>query len=267
MAPKNHVDKFWHVDPSIDVWDPPLSPRGVLQSQKTGAYLTDLAKEKAALNHDFQLENVRVIIYTSPFQRCVETALGLARGFHEASQSAPGQPGTQHPLIRIEPGLSEWLNEQWFDEMRPAPRIVSRRLQELAVANAQVSRYAAIDWGYKPAEPHFSFPEPFHTMLARFNSTRRRVLETLRRETEDMNGDEDMVVVWVTHGAGVNALLESFKGEPTVLETDYCCLSKIKWVGKDEEAGGGRRWGGKGEEGGRWVVQMEADDKHLKGFE
>lgn len=262
----------------MGLWDPPLSPRGVLQSQKTGAYLTDLAKEKAALNHDFQLENLRVIIYTSPFQRCVETALGLARGFHETSQSATRQPGTwpsrpavtkdqpQHsPLIRIEPGLAEWLNEQWFDDVCPAPRVVSRRLQELAVANAQVSHYAAVDWGYKPAEPHFSFPEPFHAMLARFNKTRRRVLEALRRETEDMNGDEDVVVIWVTHGAGVNALLESFKGEPTVLETDYCCLSKIKWVRADEEAGGGKRWGGKGEEGGKWVVEMEADNKHLKG--
>ncbi|RUP47582.1 hypothetical protein BC936DRAFT_145568 [Jimgerdemannia flammicorona] len=208
----NRIDKNWQPDPSLGLWDPPLTPRGFLQAQKTGAYLTDLAKEKAALNPDF-----RVVIYTSPFQRCVDTTLGLAQGFHEACKP--------------------WMSDEWFDE-------------DLAIANAQVSRYAAVDWGYKAVEQQFTYPESFNGMVARIGRTKRRLLEAIRKETEEMEEDKEVV---------------SFKEEPTLLETEYCCLSKVKWVGREEEAGGGRWRGSKGEEGGRWVVEMEANSKHLKG--
>ncbi|RUS27670.1 histidine phosphatase superfamily [Jimgerdemannia flammicorona] len=261
MAPRNktiyivrhgermdRIDKNWQPDPSLGLWDPPLTPRGFLQAQKTGAYLTDLAKEKAALNPDF-----RVVIYTSPFQRCVDTTLGLAQGFHEACKPVLGRAGRPNhplstttntatsdsaktaPLIRLEPGLSEWMSDEWFDEVCPASHVISRRLQDLAIANAQVSRYAAVDWGYKAVEQQFTYPESFNGMVARIGRTKRRLLEAIRKETEEMEEDKEVVVILVTHACVVNALLESFKEEPTLLETEYCCLSKGQLTGLRDE--------------------------------
>lgn len=90
--------------------DPPLSEAGRAQA--------------AALARSLETEGIHRL-FASPFLRCVETAAPLAERL-----ALP---------IRIEPGLSEWLNREWFAEP-----------PELLPPQERLCRFPRIDPHYRP---------------------------------------------------------------------------------------------------------------------
>lgn len=102
--------------------DTPLSPTGLRQAR-------DIAEALRFRGIDH--------IFSSPFLRALETAHPLAAEL--------GLP------LRIETGLSEWLNPEWFNS---PPRWMS-------VADA-ATRFPQVDTGYVTAV-HPDFPEPSET--------------------------------------------------------------------------------------------------------
>lgn len=76
-------------------------------------------------------------VFSSPFLRALQTAHPLAAEL--------GLP------LRVEPGLSEWLNPEWFEA---APRWMSR--------TEAAARFPQVDTGYIAAV-HPDFPEPSET--------------------------------------------------------------------------------------------------------
>ncbi|KAL1924464.1 uncharacterized protein VTP21DRAFT_4118 [Calcarisporiella thermophila] len=239
----DHVDKTW-LDPNpIGIHDPPLTARGQQQSRHTGRFISDLIKERSASGHC----TTDIIVYTSPFLRCVQTALDMSIGLCEKMKEEAAENGSS-VRVRLEPGLCEWLAEDYFDEVQTtADRMIGRRLEEYA-HNRDAS--GIFDWGYRPVDLQLpEFPEEFEELLRRF----KRVVPQIIRENKASSNRRDTVIVLVTHGAGVNAALEVVKNTPTLLETGYCCLSRARLV---NSAGVDR-----------WVVDLEVSMAHLKKLE
>ena len=80
----------WNTSGSlVNIRDPPLTETGKIQALKTGISIKNHSGGGAP-----------VIIFTSPFLRCLQTASAIASGLG-------------NPPVRIEPGLSEFLDIKW----------------------------------------------------------------------------------------------------------------------------------------------------------
>ncbi|KAI9271773.1 histidine phosphatase superfamily [Phascolomyces articulosus] len=227
----DHAVKMWRPDPSHGLWDPPLSDTGHEQAEKTGERLVELLQEKGV-----DMETTRILIYTSPFQRCIDTSLGIARHV----------PNT---ILRLELGLGEWMCERFFeDDIAPASRLLARQQEALARKQAEAFSSIAknihgntthlpwVDYGYRALRNEFEFPERYGDMLKRFDEARIHCMATATTAAQlpkspmikESQSISDMVVLFVTHAVGVNALLDGFRNQLTrPIETGYCSISRV----------------------------------------
>ncbi|MBI4457255.1 MAG: histidine phosphatase family protein [Acidobacteria bacterium] len=200
-----HGNRLDFVDPewfNTAEWpyDPPLSADGMLQARLLGDRL--LAEK---IDH----------IFSSPFLRCVQTADQIAQLL-------------QLP-IKIESGLSEWLNPEWFPY---EPQTLS--LETLA------KRFPRVDSGYKSyLAPEY--PENDGAAL-------RRTGEAAERLTSGFAGS----ILLVGHGVSLlgtmlQLLRKSLEDRDTFFaQTPCCCLSRLK---RQDQA---------------WVLEMDRDISHWK---
>ena len=92
---------WWDAHIDQRPWDPPLTSAGQAQAIDAGTLINSRLRESRVHARD-------VLVFTSPFKRCVQTAVGAA-----------SQLGTRQVLI--DRALSEHLRADWFD-----PVIASR---------------------------------------------------------------------------------------------------------------------------------------------
>ncbi|MCA1993827.1 MAG: histidine phosphatase family protein [Coleofasciculus sp. S288] len=156
-------------------YDPPLSEDGIVQAKQLGQRLVG-----EGIAH----------IFASPFLRTVQTASFIA--------DALDLP------IKIESGLSEWLNPEW---MRADPeRLSFEVLQE---------RFPRIDANYTSR------------VIARYPETSIEVLEraahTARRLTAEFSED----LLFVGHGASVVGTTQGLVGGTPEINASLCCLVKL----------------------------------------
>ena len=156
-------------------YDPPLSDDGVVQAQQLGQRLKS--------------ENI-THIFSSPFLRTVQTAAQVAQAL-----DLP---------IKLEAGLSEWLNPEW---MKQKPEILS--LQALA------QKYPRIDRHYSSRVVP-QYPESNETVMG-------RTAQTVRQLVEEFSED----ILLVGHGASVlGTTVGLVKGNP-IVNASLCCLVKL----------------------------------------
>ena len=164
-------------------YDPPLSDDGLIQVQELGKRLM-----REGIRH----------IFASPFLRTVQTANPVAEYL-----DLP---------IKIESGLSEWLNPEW---MKSEPEKLS-----LEVLKEQFPR---LDLSYTPR------------VIPRYPETSEQVLErtaqTARRLTEEFSED----ILLVGHGASVVGATWGLMGGKPEVNASLCCLVKLvrqgeQWV-------------------------------------
>ncbi|KAJ5814512.1 Histidine phosphatase superfamily clade-1 [Penicillium riverlandense] len=182
------ADKDWHLT-SPTPYDPPLSYGGWIQSRALGARIASLLQAReftgvepsgspptsaqstskpvpspSALSHRY-----RIVIHTSPYLRCLQTAIALSAGIH---QHRPGgdTPGVTSPtpgpaetipvsprcLLRVDAVLGEWLSPDYFEHITPPPS--SERM--VAAAKAELLRRgegitAAVDRSARSSSGHF----------------------------------------------------------------------------------------------------------------
>lgn len=176
--------------------DTPLAPVGFVQARETGQRL---AREPIA--H----------LLSSPFRRTMETAATIA--------PLLGQ------RIKVEYGMSEWLNPDWF----PAPpRLLS--LQELA------AEFSNLDLAYRSCG-RAVYPESEQQKFDRTAGMIHELLDTL-------SGD----LLLVGHGASVIGVTTALLGRrPDVLFTGYCSIIQLQPNGN-----------------GRWQLTRDGSDtSHL----
>ncbi|RAL03941.1 uncharacterized protein BO80DRAFT_453068 [Aspergillus ibericus CBS 121593] len=151
------ADKNWHLT-SPTPYDPPLSYGGWLQSRALGTRIIDLIQSLAdSLDSTTQPEDKvksadrlqkakpkrRIIIHTSPFTRCLQTAIAVSSGICQNSGEPDAMPlkgstivpsssdssltpgpisSSDHRcLLRVDAFLGEWLCPDYFDEIIPPP--------------------------------------------------------------------------------------------------------------------------------------------------
>lgn len=177
-------------------YDPPLSDDGVIQAYQLGQRL--------------KAENI-AHIFASPFLRTVQTANQVAEAL-----DLP---------IKLEPGLSEWLNPKWM-ESNP---------EKLSLAQLH-EQFPRIDLSHAPRGIAAEYPETGEKAMQRAGETARRLAD------EFPEG-----ILLVGHGASVIGTAMGLLGvtnEPEINAT-LCCLVKI--VRNDRE----------------WVMELNGDTSHL----
>ncbi|MEL6460141.1 MAG: histidine phosphatase family protein [Cyanobacteria bacterium J06621_15] len=177
-------------------YDPPLSDDGMVQAQQ----LADRLKHEE-IHH----------IFASPFLRTVQTAAAVA--------SVLDLP------IKLETGLSEWLNPDWMTE-----EPVRHSIEEL------LEIYPYIDISYTP-QIAVNYPETREKMRQRSAQTAR----CLAREYSPEN------ILLVAHGASVLGAAMGFVGDLAVEKVKATLCSLVKIVRQDPE----------------WLLELSGDTSHL----
>ncbi|KAI7876497.1 histidine phosphatase superfamily [Mucor mucedo] len=236
----DHTDKLWQPDPSLGIWDPPITPKGFKQAEKTGSTILEMLRQQT-----IDIKNANIVIYSSPFQRCIDTSIGVVKGLRKSKNI------TKTPTLRIDIGLGEWMCERFFDSVCPAQYLMSRQQEKLARQQAFSYSMLAkksfitpeeeegmlpaltIDYAYNnPNQSEFDYPERYTDMIHRFEDTRLNCLESclkLGNKKGQKDEQQPTVVIFVTHAVGVNALLDGFRNRVTIpLESNYCSISCVR---------------------------------------
>lgn len=177
-----HGERLDHVNPAFGGDDPQLSTTGIIQAKETGTRLKDEGITR---------------IFASPFLRTVQTAFFIAEAINVP--------------IRIEWGLCEWLNKDWFSE-KPKLRSID------ALCN-----------GFDHIDPTHrslllpSFPEDGEQASVRAGETARRLADAYPNES----------ILLVGHAHSVMGMASGLLGAPCSAPCDYACLFKIVRDGKN----------------------------------
>lgn len=164
-------------------YDPPLSEDGLVQAKQLGKRLIG--------------EGI-VHIFASPFLRTVETAFQVAEALDLS--------------IKLESGLSEWLNPEWMTN--EPERMPIELLHE---------KFPRIDTSYR-SRVIASYPETSQMVL-------ERTAQTARLLTAEFSDD----MLLVGHGASVVGTTQGLVGGTPEVNASLCCLVKLvhqeqKWL-------------------------------------
>lgn len=194
---QDFADPDW-ADTAERPHDPGLSSDGVRQAQQLGRRVAALGVDR---------------ILSSPFLRAVETA-------HHVAAT------TDDPIV-LEPGLGEWLNDDWF---AAAP-------ETLAPATL-AARFDRVD-PQRPAAPcrQPTYPESKHRALARLGATGQCLADRYAGET----------LLLVGHGITVMGVLHGLVEGP--VPDPGCPLASLTKVVKRD---------------GTWTIALRNDTSHLE---
>jgi broad specificity phosphatase PhoE len=177
-------------------YDPPLSEDGFLQAQQLA---NRLKREKIDR------------IFASPFLRTVQTANAVAEVL-----DLP---------IKLETGLSEWLNPAWMAE--EPKRLATEELAEL---------FPRIDTSYTPRIAAI-YPETHEQAQTRSGETARCLAAEFSSED----------ILLVGHGASVQGAAMGLVGEIALTEVKASLCSLVKVVRQHPE----------------WFLELKGDTSHL----
>lgn len=180
-------------------YDPPLSDDGMVQASQLAQRLK---QEKITA------------IFASPFLRTVQTANQVAEVL-----DLP---------IKLESGLSEWLNPEWMSE----------NPERMAIAQL-ISLFPRIDPNYT-SRVIAQYPETEEIAFARSGETARKLAAQFGEE-----------ILLVGHGASVLGATMGLVGEivKTEIKASLCCLIKVT---RQEP---------------KWVLELKGDTSHLTQIE
>lgn len=234
-------------------YDPPLTEHGQEQARRLGQHLRQ------------ELENRGIPpiqqIYTSPFLRCRQTAVGAASGL-ATSDDCNDNFDTHDPLpVRVEYGLSESFNESWFRSwaLPGTDGTWGFRLEDGNDDLTTMDPELFHSWARHPVQelPLFSdyrkdkdvtsavdATYASKTQLVRPFSLSPLLLETRQEQSNrmksvvDISADGSNTIMLTSHGAPVQHLFAALTGQswkqhgPSV----YCCYS----IYESTESGGWR---------------------------
>ncbi|MBD2594395.1 histidine phosphatase family protein [Nostoc spongiaeforme FACHB-130] len=177
-------------------YDPPLSDDGFVQAKQLAQRL-----KSEKITH----------IFASPFLRTVQTANAVAE--------------TLDLSIKLETGLSEWLNPEWMTE--EPERLSALTLKKL---------FPRIDHSYTPRIAA-KYPETHEQVRARSGQTARCLATECFPEQ----------ILLVAHGASVLGAAMGLVGEvaKTEVKASLCSLVKVVLQGPE------------------WLLELKGDTSHL----
>lgn len=203
------LDQFnpeWHLT-SPTPYDPPLTTKGISQARQTGLAIQNSLPASSSK---------RIILHTSPFLRCIQTALTLASAIDAKI------------MLRIDAWLGEWLTTDYFTDIDPPPP--SRQLCNSAISGlaGRTMGNVVVDWTWDSLKlgGGGEYGEEWGSMHERFNRGLSRLLQFYQNDSTTTAKEEgDTVVILVTHGAGCNALLGALTRKPVLTDIPVSSLS------------------------------------------
>jgi broad specificity phosphatase PhoE len=177
-------------------YDPPLSEDGIIQAEQ--------------LANRLRGENI-THIFASPFLRTVQTANAIAQALDLS--------------IKLETGLSEWLNPAWMTE--DPEKLPTQTLASL---------FPRIDTSYTPQ------------IVAKYPETQEQVRERSGQTARCLAaGFFPHDILLVAHGASVLGGAMGLVGEIAKTEVKASLCSLVKLVRQDSE----------------WLLELKGDTSHL----
>jgi broad specificity phosphatase PhoE len=221
-------------------FDPPLTSHGKDQAKELGRELMDKIKT-------LELPPISNI-YTSPLLRCRQTAAAMRKAMINEEGTLPqsSRPGFYEflPLARLEPGLSESINESWYRSWslpgadgtwgfgsRNRIEIDPESLHSLAKRPVQPllrldSRHDFEDTNIDPdylSRTAITAPYCFYPMLLESKQDQRDRM----RQTVKTLQEPGRTTICVSHGGPITHLYEDLIGNNWQVhgESTYCCYS------------------------------------------
>lgn len=249
-------------------YDTPLAPIGLVQSQLAGRAI--VSRSTTALQESDNGRNVpkhrqqnparKFIIHTSPFLRCIQTAIALASTIQQLTGA--------RPLLRVDCFLGEWLTPDYYKDISPPPpmpKMAAKATGDLdrkdnsdmrdlgnpgrcsllrTADSSNVSSPKELDvlidsvkfdstWDSSFFGQGSAYGEDWPEMLIRFKASLQGLVQFYSRTSSDSiqntdatsNSGNGTTVVMVTHAAGCNAMIGAVTGKPVILDIDIGALS------------------------------------------
>jgi broad specificity phosphatase PhoE len=195
-------------------FDPPLSKNGILQAKLTGIYMREMIERMKG-------GPKKVIVLSSPFLRCIQTAINLADGlanFHKETiyicdEIAEIQK-TKFFKKDVLPDLhfrQEKMDLKYFE--LPDGRVINVKEKSFLKKSSSTTLYV------KNAP---MFPEAINDCFLRFKKARKNITQKYLKKSLN-----DVIVILVTHSIGVQCLIHELEPEKEIPQIDYCSLTQI----------------------------------------
>lgn len=206
-------DKSWQQS-SATPYDTPLSQIGKEQAVETGIKL----KNHPKLAFDRFNDDEQVIIHSSPFLRCAQTAAWIAKGLDKKA------------TIRLDAAFGEFLSEDYFDNSAPPPPDNHQSLYNSSQEwlRSSLSKDVGIDskdctfdsvWPFTKFGNSGEYGELFDDMRKRFTDGLARLIGFYNGlESPTLGSNSNKTVIIVTHGAGFNPLITQLSNKATMTE-------------------------------------------------
>ncbi|ANB15869.1 hypothetical protein AWJ20_3513 [Sugiyamaella lignohabitans] len=206
------VDPLWSKT-SPSPYDPPLAdPKGFDESLQTAASLSK------------QLAGQTVVIHSSPFLRCVQTAVSIANALDDPEVS-----------IRLDSVFGEWQSTDYFTDISPPPPDGHRSIAENAwtwyylncMKSINERRRSILDTTWPLHKLGFGgdYGESWSAMHNRFDHGLKELVSHY-----DSVCSSPVTVVIVTHGAGCNSLLGLISNLPLLTKIGLASYAIAKRV-------------------------------------
>lgn len=217
-------------------YDPPLSTDGFAQADSAGAKIAALLNHLDAIKSASQcpagtlgarFQESNVVIHSSPFLRCVQTAQYIAK--HVKCER-----------IRLDAAFGEWLTPDYFEHCAPPPDDNHRALSQSSrqwLDNHGSGHLVDNYWPLSELGNSGQYGETYDELRARFGSGVDNLIQVYgppphakppgspmsqssshsrelvaRSRSVSFSGSQTIVIV--THGAGCNALLGHLLKKP-----------------------------------------------------
>ena len=202
-------------------FDPPLSKNGILQAKLTGRYLRE------TITNIERMSNIpkKVIVLSSPFLRCIQTAIHLADGlasFHKET-------------IYICDEISEIQKPKFFKKdvlqdlhfRQGKPNLSYYELPDGRTFNLKEKNFIkkSTSTSMSPYVKNAPmFPEAINDCSLRFKRARKNINQKYLKDSLN-----DAIVILVTHSIGVQCLIHELEPEKEIPQIDYCSLTQINY--------------------------------------
>lgn len=197
----DQVDLKWPLT-SPTPYDPPLAPHGQTQAMLMGASIG---------------RSLRYVIHSSPYLRCLQTALIMAKSLHR-------------PILRIDAFLGEWMNPEYFESsVAPPDDMVDSAIYYLTHSDTS-SVHVDWAWNARLFGDAGEYGEEWPEMHARFRGALERLVgyySTPPAQRTDHSNlcTQNEIVIMVTHGAGVNAMISAVSRRPVLHDVGLASIS------------------------------------------
>lgn len=203
--------------------DPHLTEEGTQQAILAGKELKVLF-EKGYQKGYISTPNPQIILVSSPFLRCIQTSNGILSVFEPENIC--------HNTITLDPGFCEYLCTDYFVEDPMSNLYVQKKEKD---GMKLVQGLKVCDALMNCRETEFpKYPEDFQTFQERVCDNYTRLASDF---TANMNKDKDKVLIVVTHGLVVKAIME-YHSQKYSMTVGYTAITLI--LSENVEQGKGK---------------------------